>query len=507
MSDTSATVRPIRTRFAPSPTGLPHIGNYRTAIFAWLAARSTGGQFLVRIEDTDRKRFVPGALEGILDGLRWLGLDWDEGPEVGGPVGPYFQSERLAIYREHAELLIEKGAAYRCYCTEAELEAMRAEQRARGVPEGYDRRCRVLTQAERSAREAEGLPSVVRFAAPETGTTTYHDFLRGDITRDNATINDMILLKSDHYPTYNFANIVDDHLMEITHVIRGEEYISSAPSYAQVYRAFGWDEPEVVHVGLVLAPDRSKLSKRHGALPLLEYRAMGYLPEALVNYLVLLGWSYDDSREFFTPEELVRIFTLDRIGTSPSIFDKGRLEWFNGHYLRAMTPPQLAAAAQPFLAAGLPDVAHANLDREYVERVLTLDRERLKTLAQAPEIAGFFFVAQPEYDVNLLLGKQLDAARARDTLDALIPVLAGLRDWTHEALLAALDAFVVAHGFVRTKADGSEVPDRGPVFMLVRVAVSGRKETPGLPETLEVLGSARTLKRLRAAREKLAALA
>ena len=495
---------PARTRFAPSPTGLPHIGNYRTAIFAWLWARHTGGQFLVRIEDTDRKRLVPGAQESILDGLRWLGLDWDEGPEVGGPVGPYFQSERLDIYREHAEMLIEKGAAYRCYCTEAELEQMRAEQRERKEPEHYDRRCRYLTPEQRNERETQGLSSVVRFAAPETGKTTYHDLLRGDITIDNSTIDDMILLKSDTFPTYNFANIVDDHLMNITHVIRGEEYIPSAPRYAQVYRAFGWDEPAVVHVGLVLAPDRSKLSKRHGALPLLDYREQGYLPQALMNYMVLLGWSYDDKAEFFTRDELVRAFTLDRIGSSPSIFDIGRLEWFNAQYIRQMTPDELTDAAWPFLLAGLPADARATLDRAYVRDVLALDQERIKTLAVVPDLTSFFFVAQPEYDASLLLGKNLDAERAAATLPALATTLGDLRDWTPEALLGALDNFVVAHGFIRKKADGSEVADRGPVFMLVRVAVSGRKETPGLPEMLAVLGKERTLTRLAGAAEKLA---
>jgi glutamyl-tRNA synthetase len=508
VSETPATSipRPIRTRFAPSPTGLPHIGNYRTAIFAWLAARSTGGQFILRIEDTDQKRFVPGALEGILEGLRWLNLDWDEGPEVGGPYGPYFQSERLDLYREHADVLLAKGAAYHCYCSAEELEQMRQEQRTRGVPEGYDRRCRSLTAEQRAERVAAGIVPVVRFAAPESGTTTYHDYLRGDITVENQYLDDMILLKSDGYPTYNFANIVDDHLMRITHVIRGEEYISSAPRYAQVYRAFGWDEPEVIHVGLVLAPDRSKLSKRHGALPLLEYRTMGYLPQALINYLVLLGWSYDDKAEFFTPQRLSEIFDLRRIGSSPSIFDKDRLEWFNGHYIREMTPEQLAEAARPFLDAALPAGTLDQLDRAYIQAALALDRERIKTLAQAPEATSFFFVEQPEYEASLLLGKNMDARQATEALDALIPTLAELRDWTPDALLKALDGFVTSHGFIRTKADGSEVPDRGPVFMLVRVAASGRKETPGLPETLAVLGKERTLKRLRAAREKLTAL-
>jgi glutamyl-tRNA synthetase len=507
VADRPATTRPVRTRYAPSPTGSPHIGNYRTAIFAWLIARHAGGKFLLRIEDTDRRRMVPGAIENIMEGLRWIGLDWDEGPEVGGAYGPYFQSERLAIYREHAEQLIARGHAYYCYCTEERLEQMRQEQRARGEPEHYDRRCRYLTPDQRAELEARGIKPVVRFAASETGTTTYEDALRGPITVDNSTIDDMVLLKSDGFPTYNFANIVDDHLMDITHVVRGEEYISSSPRYAQVYRAFGWEEPVVVQPGLVLAPDRSKLSKRHGALPLLDYRDKGYLPDAIVNYLVLLGWSYNGEREFFTKDELVEAFTIDRIGTSPSIFDAERLLWFNGHYIRQMMPDELTDAALPFLLRGLPVEAHANVTADYARQVFTLDQERFKTLVDVPALTSFFFVEQPEYDPTLLLGKNMDAARAVETLSALIPLLEEeVSDWTAEELLAALDAFVVERGFLRKKADGSEVPDRGPVFMLVRVAVSGRKETPGLPETLEVLGRERTLKRLRRALGKLDAM-
>ena len=322
LSSRSTEERPVRTRYAPSPTGFPHIGNYRTAIFEWLAARHSGGAFVLRIEDTDRKRLVPGSLEAIMEGLRWLGLVWDEGPDVGGPYGPYLQSERLDTYHEYAEQLIAQGDAYRCYCTEERLEEMRAEQEARKEPTRYDRRCRFLTPEERAANEAAGVATVVRFAAPIDGQTTYHDFLRGDITFENGTIDDMVLLKSDDYPTYNFANIIDDHLMDITHVIRGEEYISSAPRYAQVYRAFGWPEPVVVHVPLVLAPDRSKLAKRHGALPLLDYRDQGYLPEAIVNFLVLLGWSYDGERSSSRWMSWWKSFDESRIGSSPAIFDK-----------------------------------------------------------------------------------------------------------------------------------------------------------------------------------------
>lgn len=495
---------PVRTRYAPSPTGFPHIGNYRTALFEWLTARHTGGQFVLRVEDTDRKRLVEGSIEAIMEGLRWLGLEWDEGPDKGGPYGPYLQSERLDTYKESADWLIEHGHAYRCYCTEERLAQMRAEQEARKQPTGYDRRCRNLSPEERAQREAEGLSSVVRFAAPTEGKTTYHDFLRGDLTFDNSTIDDMILLKSDNFPTYNFANIVDDHLMAITHVIRGEEYISSAPRYAQVYRAFGWEEPAVVHVPLVLAPDRSKLAKRHGALPLLEYRDRGYLPEAIVNFLALIGWAYDGEREFFTLDELAEVFDERRIGTSAGVFDIERLDWFNGQYIRRMPVAELVERAMPFLLDGLPP-SMRDIDYDYAGRVIALDQERIKTLADVPKLTVFFFVDQPEYDASLLLSKNLDASKAARTLDELIPALEAVGDWEPEALLAALDRFVVERGFLRKKADGSEVPDRGPVFMLVRVGVSGRKETPGLPEMLAVLGKERTLKRLRAAREKLLA--
>jgi glutamyl-tRNA synthetase len=487
---------------------LPHIGNYRTALFEWLTARHTGGQFVLRVEDTDRKRLVAGSMEAIMEGLRWLGLEWDEGPDIGGPYGPYLQSQRLDTYLEYAEKLIEQGDAYYCYCTEERLEQMRAEQEARKEPTHYDRRCRYLSPEERAGNEAAGLSRVVRFAAPIDGHTTYHDFLRGDITFDNATIDDMILLKSDRYPTYNFANIVDDHLMDISHVIRGEEYISSAPRYAQVYRALGWEEPVVVHVPLVLAPDRSKLAKRHGALPLLEYRDMGYLPEAIRNFLLLLGWSHDGEREFFTLDEMAEVFDERRIGTSAAIFDKNRLDWFNGIYIRRMTPEQLTDAALPFLLAGLPEEARieATSDRDYLSRVLLLDQERIKTLKDVPELVSFFFIEQPEYDASLLQSKNLDAARSADLLKQLIPMLAELDTWEHEALLTTLDDFVTGHGFIREKADGSRVPDRGPVFMLIRVGVSGRRETPGLPEMLATLGKDSVLKRLEAARNKLEAL-
>ena len=363
------------------------------------------------------------------------------------------------------------------------------------------------TPEERAANEAEGLPSVIRFAAPIEGTTTYHDFLRGDITFDNSTIDDMILLKSDGYPTYNFANIIDDHLMDITHVIRGEEYISSAPRYAQVYRAFGWEEPTVVHVPLVLLP--TARSWRSGMARCrcwtIGTRAICQRPSATS---CCCSAGHMTTRKSSSPcEEMVEAFDDRRIGTSPAIFDVTRLDWFNGHYIRALSPERLTELALPFLLKGLPEDVAATVDPAYARQVFVLDQERFKTLADVPLLTSFFFIEQPEYDARLLLGKGMDVERATQALDAVIAVLGEQSEWTPEALLRALDGTVERLGYMRTKADGSQVPDRGPVFMLVRVGVSGRKETPGLAEMMTVLGRERVLRRLQAAMEKLQTLA
>jgi glutamyl-tRNA synthetase len=498
----AASTTPARTRFAPSPTGFLHIGSFRTALFAWLLARHTGGQFLLRIEDTDQTRKVEGSIEYTMESLRWLGLEWDEGPDKGGKFGPYQQSERLGIYVKHAAWLVEHGHAYTCYCSPQRLEALRKEQEARKQPTGYDRRCRFLTDAERKAQEDAGIKPVIRFAAPLEGETTFTDYVRGPITVKNSTLDDMVLLKSDGFPTYNFANIVDDHLMQITHVLRGEEFLPSTPRYTQVYRAFGWEDPIYVHVGLVLAPDRSKLSKRHGAEAVLAYREKGYLHEAITNYLALLGWSFDGEREMFTLDELVKVFSIDRISPSPSIFDMARLESMNALYIRNMPTAELVERAMPFLREGLGDAAET-LDRDYAARVIALDQERLRTLGDIPQLTIFFFVDPTEYPAEMLLGKGLDRTRALRGLDTLTAALDKQDDWSHEALLATLDRIVNDEGFTRTKADGSIVPDRGPLFMMVRVALSGRKETPGLPEMLEVMGRERVLRRLALAKRKL----
>ncbi|HIE03586.1 MAG TPA: glutamate--tRNA ligase, partial [Candidatus Latescibacteria bacterium] len=323
----------VRVRFAPSPTGRLHVGSAHTALFNWLFARHHGGAFVLRIEDTDRSRVVEGALEDILEGLRWLGLDWDE--------GPYFQSERVEIYRRHADVLLERGWAYRCFCSPERLERMRREQQARGEPPKYDRRCRDLPPDEVKGRVEAGEPNVIRLKVPLEGETKFVDLIRGEIVFRNSELDDLILLKSDGFPTYHLASVVDDHLMGITHVLRAEEWISSTPKHVLLYEAFGWEPPNFAHLPLILGPDKSKLSKRHGATALLDYRDKGYLPEAMANFLALLGWSPGDGREKLSGEEMIEEFSLEGMGKRGSVFDETKLEWLNGLCIRELPPEQL----------------------------------------------------------------------------------------------------------------------------------------------------------------------
>ncbi|MGA2284712.1 MAG: glutamate--tRNA ligase, partial [Dehalococcoidia bacterium] len=320
----------VRVRFAPSPTGIPHVGNIRTALFNWLFARHEGGGFVLRIEDTDQTRLVSEALDAIVASLRWLGLDWDEGPEVGGPHGPYFQSQRLERYHRAADELIAKDAAYRCYCSPERLEQVRAEQTRRKEPPRYDRRCRFLSDAECAQEEATGIKPVVRFKTPLSGRTEFDDVVRGHVAFENETLDDFVLLKSDGFPTYHLANVVDDHVMEISHVLRADEWLPSTPRHLLLYAALGYAPPVFAHLPMILGPDRAKLSKRHGAVSLLEYKRQGYLPEVMFNFLGLLGWSLDDHTEIISREEFIRHFSLERIVKNPAIFDVEKLTWMNG---------------------------------------------------------------------------------------------------------------------------------------------------------------------------------
>ena len=478
----------VRVRYAPSPTGDPHVGNIRSALFNWLYARHTGGAFIVRIEDTDRARMVEGSVETILDALRWLGLDWDEGPGSETPHGPYVQSERLALYESHADWLLAEGRAYHCYCPPERLDALRKAQQKAHRPTGYDRRC--LDPAEAAKARAENPTPVVRFRMPDEGSITVDDFVRGEVTFDVSLLDDFVLLKSDGYPTYHLANVVDDHLMEISDVMRAEEWLPSAPRHRLLYEAFGYEMPRLIHLPLILGPDRSKLSKRHGAASVLEFREMGYLPDALVNFLALLGWSLDDSSEVFTKDDLVRHFTPERILANPAVFNIEKLDWFNGLYIRSMPDGDLADALLPWLEdaeRGLPASARP-VDRGYLSSIVPLERERLKRLTDAPEMLSFFFEERLDYDATLLVPKGLDAATARGALEQALATAETAGDWSAEALETAYRALAEQLG-VRT----------GQLFGAMRVAVTGRTAAPPLFDTLAVLGKERCLSRLRAA--------
>ena len=475
----------IRVRYAPSPTGYPHIGNLRTALFNWLFARRNGGRFIVRIEDTDRERLQPGAVAGILDGLDWLDIDWDEGPRIGGDFGSYFQSERLPLYHENAERLIAGGYAYRCYCTVERLNALREEQKRRKSPQlRYDRRCRQLSEGERRRLESAGIPSVVRFAAPDDGITHLDDLIRGEVEWQNDLLDDFILLKSDGFPTYHLAVVTDDHLMQISHVLRAEEWLPSAPRHLQLYRALGYPLPQYGHLPMILGPDRSKLSKRHGATAIMEYRDDGYLPAALRNFMVLLGWSLDDKTEVMSLATIRDNFTLDRVGKPAAIFDREKLSWMNGVYIRELSAEALATAMLPYLERDLPPEL-LPVDLAYLTRIAPLVRERLKLLAEAADMTAWFFARQPAYDPADLIQRGMTAAETAAALAQAQATLAAAPDFSGPALEELL------------RADGAELnltPRR--FFGVLRTAVTGRSVSPPLFDTLAVLGRERVLSRL-----------
>ena len=477
----------VRVRFAPSPTGLPHIGNVRTAMFNWLFARHTGGKFIVRVEDTDQERLVPGAVDNILDGLEWLGIDWDEGPRVGGEYAPYFQSERLQSYRDAAEDLVRKGAAYHCYCSRERLAQVREEQQRQKQSIRYDGHCRHLTDGQRRGLGAQGGPSVVRFAMPATGITNVQDLIRGGVEWDNSLLDDFILIKSDGFPTYHMANVVDDHLMEISHVMRAEEWLPSTPRHLQLYQAIGITPPQFGHLPMILGPDKSKLSKRHGATSVLEYRDEGYLPEALQNFMVLLGWSLDDKTEIMSTDFLVENFELERVSKPAAIFDREKLVWMNGTYIRQLSTEDLARRVMFFLERELPQEL-LPVDWDYLLRIVPLVRERLKLLTDAPEMLAYFFQKDLEYDPARLVQRGMDREATLSALGRAESALKHLDSLEPEAL----------EGRFRAVGEELELSPR-QFFGALRVACTGRTATPPLFETMEVLGQERVLQRLKAA--------
>lgn len=491
---------PARVRLAPSPTGIPHIGTIRQAIFDWLIARSTGGQFVLRIEDTDRNRFVPESLDAIYESLRWLGLDWDEGPEVGGPHAPYVQSERLPLYQAAAKRLLESDQAFECYCTPERLDAMRNRQRELKQPPGYDGLCRTEDGRAQAKSEAGNRPPVVRFKTPKEGVTLVPDALRGEVSFENARLDDTVLLKSDGYPTYHLAMPVDDHEMQITHVIRGEEWLPSAPLHVMVFRALGYEVPSLIHTPLILGPDRSKLSKRHGAQSVLEYRDQGYHPDAVFNFLALLGWSLDDHTEIISREQFIQHFSTDRLLKSPAVFNIEKLEWMNSEYIRQMPDRDFAHylidwLERPAAEGGLPDHVQRPLDIEYTLSLIPLVKERIKRGPQATDMMGFFFMPQGlEVEVVDLLGKAFrdDRARAALLLSEALVLAESLPEWSAEPMTEAY----------RALGERLEVKGRD-FFGLIRVAITGRSVSPPLFESMELLGKERSILRLREATQLL----
>ena len=482
----------VRVRYAPSPTGEPHVGNIRTAIFNWLFARGTGGAFIIRVEDTDQSRKVEGATEDLLEALKWLGLDWDEGPDVGGDYGPYFQSQRLESYHRVVNELLDTGHAYRCYCTPERLADMRREQTRLKQPPGYDRLCRALGDGERQANESKGVTSVVRFAMPFDGETTVADLIRGEVSFENRLIDDFVMLKSDGYPTYHLANVVDDHAMQISHVLRAEEWLPSTPRHLKIYEALGWAPPIFAHLPIILAPDRSKLSKRHGATSVLEYSQMGYLPQAMVNFLALLGWSLDDKTEVFSPQKLIEGFSLERVSKAGAVFNQEKLDWFNGHYIRRLTHDELADALLDYWRRYPVEEVPELPDRAYLVRIAPLIQERLKTLKDAAPLIPFFFTPKVEYETGELIQKGMDAAATKTALQEALAALEGLSAFDAESL----------EGVLRPLAEELGIK-AGQLFGSLRVATTGLRVSPPLFQTMEILGRERCLLAIKEASEKL----
>ena len=492
----TASTRPVRVRFAPSPTGDLHVGGVRTALFTYLYAKQNGGTFILRIEDTDQKRYDESSITSITVALHWVGLDWDEGPDVGGPSGPYFQSQRLGLYREHVDRLLADDYAYECYCSSERLAALRDEQREAGKPPGYDHHCRNLTDEERQSQRDEGIKPVVRLKVPLDGTTSGMDLLRGPITFENSKLEDAVILKSDGFPTYHLAVVVDDKEMGITHVTRGDEWIPSMPLHLILWDAFGWERPVFAHMPVILKPDgKGKLSKRDGAASVLAFREEGYLPEALVNYLALVGWAYDDHTEIFSMDDLVEKFRLERVSPSPARFNYEKLDWMNQHYINHIVDVEdLATRVVPLLIdAGLVDGVPEGSDTEtLVIESVGLIKDKMRLLTEGPDLISYFLTEPPDYDTELLVPRKTEPDDALRGLEAARAVIAEIGVDDEEAVEARLRALADEVGL-----------KVGQLFMPIRVAVTGRTASPGLFETLRVVNKERSLARMDRAIEKL----
>lgn len=477
----------VRTRFAPSPTGYLHLGGLRTALYAYLMAKKNNGTFILRIEDTDQNRYVEGAVDVIYRTMKDIGLDWDEGPDVGGDYGPYIQSERKDMYLPYAHELVKKGKAYYCFCTKEELEVRKAQAEAEGKVWKYDKHCASIPYEEARKRVEAGEPYVIRQNVPETGSASFDDVLYGHIEVDCAELEDMILIKADGMPTYNFANVIDDHSQHITHVMRGNEYLSSTPKYNLLYEAFGWEKPVYIHLSPIMKDAHRKLSKRYGDAFYEDFIQKGYLKEAILNYVALLGWNPGDEREFFTLPELVEAFSIKGLSKSPAIFDNEKLQWMNGEYVRKLSEADFTAHAMPFYEA-------AGIGHMDTSILFTILQARVQYFGEIPAMVDFL-TALPEYDTELFTNKKskTNPEVAAQVLDMAIPALEALPEWTVSALHDTLLGMAAEKGL-----------KNGTMLWPVRIALAGKQVTPGgAMEIAALLGKEEGLRRLKLGREKL----
>ncbi len=495
----------IRARFAPSPTGFLHIGSLRIALFDYLLAKSLGGKLILRIEDTDQKREIKGATKKLMEILDWVGIKFDEGPNIGGDFGPYIQSQRLDIYKKYADELLQSGKAYHCFCTPEQLQEMREDQQTKKLPPRYDRKCRDLNKLEIEKKLENKEKFVIRQKMPLTGEINVHDELRGNIKFRAEDLEDHVLIKSNGMPTYQFALVIDDHLMEISHVIRGEEWLPSFPKNILLYQFFGWQAPKFYHMPLTLNKEGGKLSKRQRDVAVEDYRAKGYLPEALINFCVLLGWHPKDDREIFALRQLEKEFTTEDMGTSPAIFDIEKLDYLNGYYIRQKPLDELIELCKPYLEKHLKKIANKGRSfvkiaanglgmAEYTKKIVSLEQERLKKLSEIGELTEFFFIDKLEYDADLLIWKKMDKKDVKKSLQEVHKQLEKIpeKNWTNDSIEDALISHI--------KAVEGKV---GEYLWPMRAALTGRKASPGPFDVAEVLGKEESLKRINTAIKKL----
>ena len=483
----------VRVRYAPSPTGDPHVGNIRTAIFTWLYAKNKSGKFVVRIEDTDQSRTIPGAIENILDSLNWLSMDWDEGPPDDKPLGPYLQSDRLEkFYVPFAQKLVKNGHAYKCYCSPERLSELREKRRVQKLDTSYDRSCRHLTPEQQKDFEGTQIPSVIRFAMPLEGEWELSDIIRGDVKFQNKVIDDFIIIKSDGYPTYHLANVIDDHTMKISHVIRAEEWLSSTPKHLAIYKALGWNPPQFAHLPIILAPDKSKLSKRHGTTSVLDYRKQGYLPYAMFVFLSLLGWSLDDKTEVLTIPEIIKNFSLERVSKSGAVFDIQKLNWLNGYFMRTISEQSLAETILDYWNK-YPEIGISPIPSiSQIIPIVPLIKERIKTLYEVKPLVNFFFSDDIQYDNEDLIQKGTDRETTKSALKKVIVNLSNIQEFDELSIETSL----------RLSAEEMELKPR-QLLGSVRVALSGLEVSPPLFKSIEIIGKKRSFQRIDNAISKL----